>query len=405
LSVTPFTPDFIPASFPAPESFNLPPLAIPAGSLPPVSLPGVALPTGPSSVPGSALAITTVAGAAPGLYGGTNELSTCDAKKLVEFLHGNADKAKAWAQTLGIGVNEIDSYVSQLTDVVLRADTRVTNHGFKAGAAVPIQSVLQAGTAVLVDNFGVPRVRCKCGNPLTTPTAQKKAPKFTGEPWPRFDPAKVIAVIAQQATNTFTLVDVKTAALIQHAAGMDIVKGPNEPSTTTSTTPATTPTTNAPPTTANPTTVPTTVAAQPVNITKLGQVAASSEFSAQYPVRLAVDGDPGTSWFSKGNADGNSSTYTWAIPADRMITSVSTVGNHANHDRTIRTGFGFTSVTVDLYNSAGQLVFHQANVPLPGKDPTMSVQPNVMGSRLVLTWNIHQDKACGGFGELTVIAT
>jgi hypothetical protein len=86
-----------------------------------------------------------------------------------------------------------------------------------------------------------------------------------------------------------------------------------------------------------------------------------------------------------------------------MITSVSTVGNHANRVASIRNGFGFDSVTIDLYNAAGVLVFHRENIPLPGKDPTMSVEPNVVGSHLVLTWNVHQNKLCGGFGELHVL--
>ena len=33
-------------------------------------------------------------------------------------------------------------------------------------------SLGQAGTAVLVDNHGIPRVKCGCGNPLTEPTNQ-----------------------------------------------------------------------------------------------------------------------------------------------------------------------------------------------------------------------------------------
>ena len=32
--------------------------------------------------------------------------------------------------------------------------------------------MLQSGTAVLVDRYGTPRVKCNCGNPLTKPVAQ-----------------------------------------------------------------------------------------------------------------------------------------------------------------------------------------------------------------------------------------
>lgn len=52
-----------------------------------------------------------------------------------------------------------------------RADTRVTNHGFADGRATEIQSILQAGTAVFVDDTGLPVVKCSCGNPLGRPAA------------------------------------------------------------------------------------------------------------------------------------------------------------------------------------------------------------------------------------------
>ena len=63
----------------------------------------------------------------------------------------------------------VPAFLRGLTPVVLRADTRVTNHGFRDGSATSFQSVLQAGTAVLVDDHGAPRVRCACGNPLKAP--------------------------------------------------------------------------------------------------------------------------------------------------------------------------------------------------------------------------------------------
>ena len=100
-----------------------------------------------------------------GLYGGTLE-NTCDPDRLIEFLEANPDKAQAWANTQGITVAEIPSYVSSLTPTILESDTTVTNHSFSNGVAVPIVAVLEAGTAVLVDDEGTPRARCYCGNPL-----------------------------------------------------------------------------------------------------------------------------------------------------------------------------------------------------------------------------------------------
>lgn len=126
---------------------------------------------------------TLHAGTAPGLYGGTGDVSRCDADALVDFLGENSDKAEAWAGAIGIGVDEIGRYVSTLDARVLLHDTRVTNHGYSAGKATPRQSVLQAGSAVLVDAAGVPRTRCACGNPLAPPDISE-GEDVTGPSWP-----------------------------------------------------------------------------------------------------------------------------------------------------------------------------------------------------------------------------
>ena len=109
----------------------------------------------------------------PGLYGGSSDNAVCDPAAVVRFLAANPAKAKAWAGVLGIGTDEISSYVATLTPVILRTDTAVTNHGFENGEATSIPAVLQAGTAVLVDDHGAPVVKCGCGNPLTAPPSTK----------------------------------------------------------------------------------------------------------------------------------------------------------------------------------------------------------------------------------------
>lgn len=83
---------------------------------------------------------------------------------MVAFLQANPQKASAWSGVLGITPGDIPAYVAGLTPLILRSDTAVTNHGFRDGKATNVHSVLQAGTAVLVDKYGVPRVRCHCGN-------------------------------------------------------------------------------------------------------------------------------------------------------------------------------------------------------------------------------------------------
>ena len=166
-----------------------------------VVVPDVTIPKTIPNVPGAPTfppklatsgSIATIPAGTPGLYGGTQQLSVCDVKQLVSFLQSNTDKAAAWAKVVSIAPAEIPSYVAELTSVILRSDTRVTNHGFANGAATPLQSVLQAGTAVLVDKFGVPRVRCYCGNPLTLP--EPVTPTYQGSTWDGFDPGRVTVI-------------------------------------------------------------------------------------------------------------------------------------------------------------------------------------------------------------------
>ncbi len=161
----------------------------------------------------------TYTGSLPGLYGGTRDYKTCDAGKLVAFLEENPAKAAVWAQTLGIRASEIREYVSSLTPVLLRTDTRVTNHGYKDAEADPIQSVLQAGTAVFVNKYGAPVVKCYCGNPLTPPQLYTN-PRYYGAKWTGFAPAS-ITIINQSTTiiDTFQLYDPNTGKLFPRKAG------------------------------------------------------------------------------------------------------------------------------------------------------------------------------------------
>ncbi|MFM9370409.1 DUF6777 domain-containing protein [Streptomyces sp. Da 82-17] len=150
----------------------------------------------------------TYSGATPGLYGGSRSAASCDVEKQIKFLGGEPAKAEAFAGVQGVKAGELPSYLRSLTPVQLRADTRVTNHGFADGKATRYQAVLQSGTAVLVDSRGVPRVRCACGNPLLPPVAVKTTPKETGERWPTYQPSKVVVVQeAPKVVNEFVLID------------------------------------------------------------------------------------------------------------------------------------------------------------------------------------------------------
>ncbi len=170
-------------------------------SVPPVP----ASPTG-SSEPANA--VRGVDGGAPGLYGGTRSVSSCDVEKQVKALQADPAKNKAFASVAGVQPSGVPAYLRALTPVQLRMDTRVTNHGYRDGAATSYQAVLQAGTAVLVDGHGVPRTRCACGNPLTPPVAQQTAPKRTGDTWSSYRPSNVV-VVAPSTTviNVFVIYD------------------------------------------------------------------------------------------------------------------------------------------------------------------------------------------------------
>ncbi|MFF2133273.1 DUF6777 domain-containing protein, partial [Streptomyces olivochromogenes] len=153
------------------------------------SLPSTATGTGTGN------AVRSVNGDAPGLYGGTRNVASCDVEKQITALKAAPSKNAAFASVLGIQPSAVPGYLRTLTPVQLRADTRVTNHGYRNGSATTYQAVLQAGTAVLVDDRGVPRVRCACGNPLTPPAAQQGAdPKPVGQSWSGYRPSHVVVV-------------------------------------------------------------------------------------------------------------------------------------------------------------------------------------------------------------------
>ena len=209
-----------PASDPGTDAFT-PNVGAPPPASTSSTSPSSSSSTTPSSVttapPGR---VSGVSGAEPGLYGGTRDNSSCDAQQMLTYLDQNPSKAKAWAAVEGISTDQIRDYVSQLTPVVLRSDTRVTNHGFANGKATSKQAILQAGTAVLVDKYGVPRVRCACGNPLTPPVAVKSAPKYTGPKWQGFNAANVVVVMnSTTVIESFTLINVNTGQPFARRAG------------------------------------------------------------------------------------------------------------------------------------------------------------------------------------------
>ncbi|WP_159047262.1 DUF6777 domain-containing protein [Streptomyces sp. XY332] len=147
-----------------------------------------------SAAPTGAIVTRSISGSAPGLYGGTKATASCDVEKQIGALTAQPAKNSAFASALGIPPATVPGYLRSLTPVQLGMDTRVTNHGYRDGKATSYQAVLQAGTAVLVDARGVPRVRCACGNPLGSPVALKANPKRSGQPWSSYEPKNVVVV-------------------------------------------------------------------------------------------------------------------------------------------------------------------------------------------------------------------
>ncbi|MHA4779397.1 DUF6777 domain-containing protein [Streptomyces sp. MSC1_001] len=162
----------------------------------------------PASLPPRTSSATTeMPGSTPGLYGGTRSVASCDVEQQVRYLSAQPAKNTAFASVAGVSPNEVPGYLRSLTPLQLRADTRVTNHGFRNGAVTTYQAVLQAGTAVLVDNRGLPRVRCACGNPLTDPVAQKE-PRTRGTPWQGFSTSRIVVVApSKTVVNVFVVHD------------------------------------------------------------------------------------------------------------------------------------------------------------------------------------------------------
>ncbi|MFF0092092.1 DUF6777 domain-containing protein [Streptomyces canus] len=176
----------------------------------------------------------TVSGALPGLYGGTARVAGCDVVRQIGDLTADRSRERAFARVVGVSPAAVPDFLRGLAPVVLRADTLVTDHGYRAGRASGFQAVLQAGTAVLVDDRGVPRVRCACGNPLTPPVVMRGGAVVGGQPWPGYRPAGVLVVApSERFLAGITIIDLVDNTwierLIDHDCRHDHVVPPPQP--------------------------------------------------------------------------------------------------------------------------------------------------------------------------------
>ncbi|MGQ0572985.1 MAG: DUF6777 domain-containing protein [Pseudonocardia sp.] len=134
------------------------------------------------------------------------ESAECDPAALVASLTGDASLAAAWTAALNsdpsltwsggssVRPDQVEAYIAELTSQVLAKDIRVTNFQYKSGAPTSVQSVLQTGSSVMVDQAGVVRVRCKCGNPLIPMKRLTAKPVYQGTPWDGFVDIDIIII-------------------------------------------------------------------------------------------------------------------------------------------------------------------------------------------------------------------
>jgi hypothetical protein len=171
------------------------------------------------------------------LYGGVQGQATCNTDQIIGYLEGNPGPAAVWARTLRIEPSAIRPYVTGLSSVILRTDTRVTSYGLRGDQAIPSQVVLQAGTSILVEPAGLPRVRCGSGNPLDqarqpAPSAgsgggsggASAGPRYRGTPWRGFSPTTVIVIAPTRPIGSIIIVDLNTGVVIIRNPGItDVV--------------------------------------------------------------------------------------------------------------------------------------------------------------------------------------
>lgn len=186
----------------------------------------------------ASLSELAVTGTDAGVYSGQRQTEVCDRTALASALEEEGGDAPidGFAEALGLAsADEVEGYVDDLTAVRLRHDTRVTHHSVVDGSLEPIQVVLQAGTGVLVDEVGLPRVSCNGGNPLGAPTPLEGAPAAEDEEegtevetvaanpadaWDRLDPARVVTVeAASDPLDDLLFVDMDSTEVIERPAG------------------------------------------------------------------------------------------------------------------------------------------------------------------------------------------
>ncbi len=144
------------------------------------------------------------------------------------------------------------------------------------------------------------------------------------------------------------------------------------------------------------------------DLTMSGFVSASSVFDpwfgAPYEPELAVDGSTATSWFSAGPEDsGLPSTFEWYTQNDHCLDGLTLLGNADHSEADFREGFGFETIFVEVFDTAGATVYSQTHSLEGTPDPDLRIDlAGVPGNRIVLELSGHEAPDCGGFSELRI---
>lgn len=162
------------------------------------------------------------AGTTPGTYGAVVGGEVCDVGAMRGRLADDEALRVIWGAPLGVAGDEVLAYLDSLTPVVLLADTAVTDHELRGERVAARQAVLERGSAILVDRYGTPVVRCMSGAPLRAPQRLPNEVRVDGTPWEGFSLDAVRRVPAGvRDVDTFVLIDVATGLPVRRTAGID----------------------------------------------------------------------------------------------------------------------------------------------------------------------------------------
>ncbi len=141
---------------------------------------------------------------------GTNMFDRCDQNLLITYLRSHSREAAIWSNAFEsdsqfiwhgkrkLDAHDVEPYIRDLSTRVLGDQLSVTEHMFTS-RPIAVESVLPSGTAVLTDNAGIARVRCKSGDPLTTVrvVVKQAMPAFVKASYSRLRPRIVIVNSSQ----------------------------------------------------------------------------------------------------------------------------------------------------------------------------------------------------------------